>query len=1305
MQRAAKAINDTLASEANFPPADKTIAQGISGEYELPKNTAWAPFQKLKQHDLPARVLEQANMGGLNMKAGVFGPLGHAWAILDNSLYLWDYTVPNPDLIGWEESSHPIVQVKLVKPRPGVFVKQIEHLIVVVTTAEMLLLGVVLAPTAVDNVKTVELYNTQMSIPVKGLGVEHIEASNTTGRIFFVGNQSDDIYEFQYQQEDGWFRSRTHRACHTRSNMSFVQDNVTAVGHLFARAQPKILITQLAIDDTRNLLYTLSNTNEIKVWLVRNELSLSLSRPLSSMLQNIGAFCPRSELLSARTVRLVAISPIPATEARLLGLVAVTNTGCRLYLSVMRGYDLANAQMAPNSMQISHVRFPPKDPNAPVTAPESQQNLPAATMYGNTPPNVDITSQYLTGTTLAQRFPPGYFVAFMPNDQGNGKIFCSAPDAARLKIMPDTTPVNMKFVEAGTMLDLPGNVCEVVSVTGENGATTTPYGYGNELAMQFDKPSAELAIVTNNCIQTVRRRRLVDVFASMLRQGSKDEEGREGDVVRLIRMYGRTEVAATALAVACGQGLDVSSDSKVSKISDPEVIEGARSVFINHGGRPEYNANALPENTSAPTDYVRPSPRHEGTTLYVSRLIRSMWTVKVIRKESTPEGGEKIVSGVEVDKLRKVQQHLSDLSTFLNKVKSSIKELSEGAALGGIRSRQEEVEIRGEQVAFRGLVELIKSVGEGISFCDVLFKEDVAQILASLSDEVRNKALIFTYQDLFVSKDGKELAKDLVKAIVNRSIAKGSNVESVADALRRTCGSFCSTDDVQIFKAQDAVKRASEAGSLGESARTLLNESQKLFKNVAASLSMEHLHWATEQYASMQYWAGAIELCLTVAAQKDTARQALAWQRDGMPEGDERQKAFDARKKCYDLIFSTIEALDNQTAASPEKVDGQTTLETKRRVEAYDIVNRSDDAVFQTCLYDWYVQIGQADRLLDINSRYVTDYLQRKSRDDRAHADLLWKYYAHRNDYLEAASVQLDLARGYFALSLEQRIEYLSRARTNANTRQAALLDSRQSKQQLLREISDLLDVANIQDDLLQRMKTEPRLFGGRRDEVLAALDGAILPIDDLYNQYADQAGYYDMCILIFAVADHHNAVDIKSTWQNLVDTTDAESQVLYGRQALSWETLGDKIRDLGRRLQGSDTYFPVNEILPMLDRYMVAPSRSNIRPSPEWVLSIFLDLEVPHETLLPILERLYTSHEAPFDTPSRRKIVAGQMIELMFLWCQDSERRGERVVFGSEENASQLQDLIAGLLRDNLDAEARRKAEGMVGMVQKALR
>jgi nuclear pore complex protein Nup155 len=221
VERAARTINDTFASEARFPELESYVTQGVSGDYDLPKSAAWNPYQPLKWHDLPPRILEQANLGSVAMKLGFFAPLGHAWAAVDNCLYLWDYTMPNPDLIGFEENRHPIETIKLVTPKPGVFVKDITHLIVVSTTAEMLLLGV--APTRTETgASTLALYNTKMSIPTRGLGVRFIEGSKKSGRIFFAGSFTEDIYEFTYQQEERWFTSKTQCVCHTASGVPFI---------------------------------------------------------------------------------------------------------------------------------------------------------------------------------------------------------------------------------------------------------------------------------------------------------------------------------------------------------------------------------------------------------------------------------------------------------------------------------------------------------------------------------------------------------------------------------------------------------------------------------------------------------------------------------------------------------------------------------------------------------------------------------------------------------------------------------------------------------------------------------------------------------------------------------------------------------------------------------------------------------------------------------------------------------------------------------------------------------------------------
>ena len=460
-------INEALTQEARFPELESYVTQGISGEYDVPSTPAWMPYQKVKQYDLPPQLLEQVSYSGLGMLMGIFAPFGHGWMALDSSLYLWDYTLPNPEIIGWEQNTNPIMAIKLVTPKPGVFVREIEHLIVVVTSVEMILLGVAIQQTS-TGAKNVSMYDTQMKIPIKGLGVNFVEASKRTGRIFFVGSLSDDIYEFQYQQDEGWFRGRTARKCHTQNQFAFVGNHMKAIGGFFGPQGSRRLIRQLTIDDSRNILYTLSTTNDITAWTLQNDLHHALSRPLSSLLQNTGHFSPRTELLEGN-VSFQSLSVISANEASRLSLMATTNTGCRLYISVTRGYGYpADDRNAPTSMQILHIRFPPRDPNAapPTTTTPQQPGQTAVTPYGNPANQVDSKSRVLTVTDAGYRFPPGYFMAFLENkDKPNHqKVFCSAIDSARLKNLQDTSPLNQRFAEFGMFLELPGSLQDVTSI-------------------------------------------------------------------------------------------------------------------------------------------------------------------------------------------------------------------------------------------------------------------------------------------------------------------------------------------------------------------------------------------------------------------------------------------------------------------------------------------------------------------------------------------------------------------------------------------------------------------------------------------------------------------------------------------------------------------------------------------------------------------------------------------------------------------------------------------------------------------------
>ncbi|OXV07639.1 hypothetical protein Egran_04597 [Elaphomyces granulatus] len=1265
-QRAARTINDTLAQESRYPDLDSYLSQGFSSDYDIPTSPSWAPFHKVKMYNIPDQIFDQYNRAQVSTNMGLFAGLNHAWVAIDNALYLWDYTHPNPQLVGFESQPNSINGVHLAKPRPGVFLPSITHLLVISTTAEVILLGMGYETTSSDT-KQVTFFQTGMSTSIRGLDIHVFASSDSTGRIFFAGSTDNDVHELTYQQEEKWFQGRCGRINHTRSSLAAFTPTLS-----FSQMQPEC-VGEMVIDDTRKLLYTLSSLSTIRVFHMKPDGSLALAiiKPAADIYSNIGHIIASNETLNPK-VKIVSISPIPAPEASRYHLMATTATGYRIYLSATGSYSWSptpNGTSAPTSMQAHYVKTPPFDtPSASVVPSGVAKFQPS------------LTSKFpihsMNPTRFAYRFPPGYFFCFACKDptQKQDTLFISSPDSGRIARSQESV-LPTKASETAIWLSLGSRAEDVGLSISPVFATNTPGGFSNELAVQYDNLAPEVAILTNTGIHIVRRRRLVDMFAALVRNGG-GSEGLEGEVKNFIRSYGRSETLATALAVACGQGVEISSDSRLSKINDPDVLGFARKVFIEYGGRPTMNENAVADTTTPAIDTVVPSPRHSGIALYMSRLLRSIWK-KEIANASNPQ---KILPSVNAEKLQMIQRDLSALQGFFKENKSFIEGLSGPEALSRASTKQEEVALQAEHRALHSLVHLLADTIEGISFVLVLFDERVDEIVLTLPEEAKQRFLKLTFEELFSTSKGYEIAKELVKAIVNRNIARGSNVETVADALRRRCGSFCSAEDVVIFKAQELLKRATESGSNSELGRNLLNDSLRLFRQVSDNLPMDYLVSAVDKYIENQFFAGAIQLCLSVAASSDKANLALSWLMDGRPSEDPRRAYYDFRKQCYELIFKVIVAVDKLAASDPGVIDGQTTLICKRQNEAYEVISGSKDEVFLTSLYDWYLEQGWNDRLLNSTSPFVVTYLERKSEVDVAHADLLWRYYGQSHRYSEAAKVQYQLAQSAFALPLARRIEYLGKARSNASTFTPDI--SRQARQKLLQEIASLIDVANIQDELLQRIKEDARLDSDRKATIMKAIDGPILDISLLFNQYTDPGSYFDLCLQIFYIADYRNSADIRLTWQQLLQQL--HDRTVEKGEPQPYEVVAEKVRSLGGRLRMSETIFPVPVLLPMLEKYVLDYQRG-LAPS-TWVVDLFLDLEVSHDVIYSVLESMFYNDEAPFHGSSRRQ-TAGEIVYLVQRWFHDTARVGG-MVFGSDAIAARVSETLRILQQSALGPE-----------------
>lgn len=104
----------------------------------------------------------------------------------------------------------------LVKPKPGVFIDEITSLLVICTPVSVLLLGLStnVVPAAHNRSrKELKLYATDMSISSE---VEMTSVVGTPdGRIFMCGSQDGNLYEFHYQEKEGWFGKRVQLINHS----------------------------------------------------------------------------------------------------------------------------------------------------------------------------------------------------------------------------------------------------------------------------------------------------------------------------------------------------------------------------------------------------------------------------------------------------------------------------------------------------------------------------------------------------------------------------------------------------------------------------------------------------------------------------------------------------------------------------------------------------------------------------------------------------------------------------------------------------------------------------------------------------------------------------------------------------------------------------------------------------------------------------------------------------------------------------------------------------------------------------------
>ncbi|CAH2350147.1 nucleoporin Nup170p [[Candida] railenensis] len=1282
-------------------------------------------FEKISQLNLPDKFFDEYNSTEVSSKMGLFPEIDRSWIVVDNKLILWNYkqsassssSTTSPFLtIDSSQIKHSVLQVKLVRPKPKIFVDTVSHLLVIATSMEIQIF-IVKYDASLNNL---EIFNPDLVVSTQGLLVNNIIVNPNSGDIYFTGEGDGvNVWRLDYSNKSSFTKNKCDKVCMTKSGFTSVlpykipgTSTNSGTSATSSSSVPETII-QLDIDASRNILYTLSNKSIIRVYqlqITTHQESFTqfsqitpteIFKGISSLFNDVST---SSNFESFSKFRIMSIQHITSEESSNIQMIAITNFGCRILLRLGSTSSFPSFALSSSSygsklkLSVSSIKFPPSK-ELPKLNPEldsfTRDKQYLAQLVSN-----QRKSQLLKNTKFAKILSPGVFLC-VKRTKFSDKLFVCTSNYGFLK-------KNSKLVEDAEFVKIGGDaggdstyIHDIIQLTPSMNATKTPNGYANVLATQYTKKPLQFAVLTNFGIHFYQFRTPDQILKGL------GEETLEN----FMEENGYEETCSTLLYLGCSYG-NHSNDMLKTK---------AHQLFATCGNNArlppqpqqqqqqhQYQVAQVSSVNSHPTiEQVILSDRFYGTCLLVSRLFRDYWNSKVFVKipyirvvnNQVESGSIKddnlLIQGLNIDK-RQVEFFIGSiivLIDFFIENGNNIQGLNAPNYSSDPSRFSNEVCLRAEHIAFTSILKSLNSIKEALSFVMVLIEEiqinqtNFNEILKFLSVTNQINLLSLTFKDLLLPNiEVKNLIKDLLSSIINKNILKGGSIDSIATSLQGRCGSFCSTNDVFIFKAIENLTRAKSVGGRDNDLKVkCLNNAVILFEEAYESLTLENIENSVNIMVDLEYYTGAVRMCLSLAhrlsnraANKSATAPTATASSTPVTAESNLSDSTTLTLQLYKMIFSILTKIDLkaiQITGTNDQLLINDFIEI--RDSTYETCFSSKDKNFHYEFYQWFINQGVSERLLEINTPFILPFLEEKSKNNLVLTDLLWLYHAKRENYYAAANILYALAISEFNLKLQQRIEYLSRANGFCNC--VCPPNVRQKMIQLSSVVGELFEVANVQLDVLNAISQDDRISKDNKELSKVELNYKILTLSDLFNSYTDPLGYYDLCLIIFKISDYKNTDDILKRWEFyfeklfhdfLIPSKSSTKEPFY-------ITLANSITSVGIKLSNNDLVFPVEELVKLVCKYIqevIEESDANEAQIPPVgaIVDIFIKSGVSYDKLYYIMKSII-EHNSSSNTVSApaNKLISNEMIYLIKNWYSIDKKVREFIPSDKIKNLS----------------------------------
>ncbi|KAI8826369.1 Nup133 N terminal like-domain-containing protein [Chytriomyces cf. hyalinus JEL632] len=1184
LRTATKAVETKLQSDRR---ADLMDILRRNGEYRTSTDPLLSALVRDRTVPLPDALYEQYDFLQCRCFLGLFPELHRAWITIDHQLFLWNYDSPD-DFEVFDDQDQVIVSVGLVKPLPGVFLDEINYLLVVATPIEIILVAVAYNEKNPSN--SLNLYRTDISIASDNVSMTSIVGTDE-GRIFMCGSDGR-LYELQYQAEDGWFTRKCRKVDLTATPYAmFIPTFLN-----FSGDDP---IRKIVIDQSRNLLYTLSERSAIELFYLGAD-----GKEFKRMYRAGDIFAQSQKWLEGcsiyphpfiepRTFQIISIHVIPSSESEVLHLMAVLSSGFRIYFQSHKVNPYSQEadrrpKREPNTFQIAHVRQPP--------ANADRFRLHEA--------------NYVNGSLLA---------ANAINEETD-LICCFTSERTTHTELNGSSRIEGKT----------WSICESV-------VRNKPQSIAEEFMIDSRFVRKNIAL-TNAGVTIFTARRPIDILICLL-ENTLTSGGWPQGFSSFQSWFSPEQICAMCLAIIASNEYSLTS-----------IIACATRLYMEVGGKPylrqDSNQLRLSENNPlgqplTTNEYVM-SGRHDGLALYLARLLAPLWSSPIVNKTGKSSDLQwkhsHILLGSVSESLTAIDNLLTgnaSLTAASNPNDIDYSSIGSSQVLGEKEAWQEETR------SMRDMHALVKRCIEGISFLALLADFRFLSLSPSFEASLTKYLLEESFMNLVTMDWGREVAKKIFTKIVQVQIAQGVAITDLCDLAQSKCPTFCCVEDVVLFKGMELLTKAkSENGDMG---RALLAEALNLFINILPSLNFAKVSELAAQFQSVSDYYGAVTLVLSFAQAEDPNSVAFPFFAEGRPANDYREVFFAKRQECYLLVKSLIMAAD---APETGKEGAATAPDSSRLVNSFqaDLVKhclRFDDKLFHYFLFDWFMNERLNSTLLELDSVYLEDFLAMEP-VELSRIDLLWRLYVRKEEFMKAAQVLRAIAVSKHSMPFIKRVEMLQLAAANAKSATVNVADH-----DFVRELEDKKDVALIQMEVF----TASQKLG-----LLApddALFDSLLTISELYTGYTRPMNLHEISLLILHVSEHKDPQLVQQLWSKIVREVVDSSQISDMQKPV---VLAEKVKALGHRYLHDDNVFPLVFLCTFLEStvFQNAAMRSpGGKDAESWVIHVMRSLGVSFAQLFEIYYEMLEARNAPWNTVAGEQHVTGRLVVLVTEWCE----------------------------------------------------